>query len=96
MKQRQITALKGKHAQQMSDLRQFHQEKTDQLKQEHREEVKRIRKEYREDSQKNMVQNGIGCGWESKCFDETQALIQRRKDFYITSASIHKADDVIA
>ena len=96
VKQRQITALKGKHAQQMSDLRQFHQEKTDQLKQEHREEVKRIRKEYREDSQKNMVQNGIGCGWESKCFDETQALIQRRKDFYITSASIHKADDVIA
>lgn len=96
VKQRQITALKGKHAQQMSDLRQFHREKTDHLKQAHREEVKRIRKEYREDSQKNMVQNGIGCGWESKCFDETQALIQRRKDFYITSASIHKADDVIA
>lgn len=75
VKQRQITALKGKHAQQMSDLRQFHREKTDHLKQAHREEVKRIRKEYREDSQKNMVQNGIGCGWESKCFDETQALI---------------------
>lgn len=54
VKQRQITALKGKHAQQMNDLRQFHRAKTDQLKQAHREEVKRIRNEYREDSQKKQ------------------------------------------
>ena len=50
-------------------------------------------------SNEDIVRNGVGCDtepWESKLIDETQVLMQRKKDLYIKSATMHEVDDVIA
>lgn len=50
-------------------------------------------------SNEDIIRNGVGCDtepWESKLIDETQVLMQRKKDLYIKSAAMHEVDDVIA